>query len=113
MIRILSVQGDVLVDDRTHGYLQMARNGMVLPDRADCLVATNTVSRAQIDVGGRIIQLEPSSFLRLRSDGRTWWERHGILPGGDTRLWLGRIWAAMGGPTGDTQGPNVAVGVRG
>jgi len=113
MVRILIVQGDVLVEDRTQGYLQMARNGMVLPDRGDCLVVTNTTSRAQIDIGGKIIQLEPSSYLRLRPDGRTWWDRHGLPPGGDTRLWIGRIWAAMGGPTADSGGPNAVIGVRG
>lgn len=113
MIRIVNIQGDVLIDDRKQGYIQMARPGMMLPDRGDCLVVTNNTSRAQINIDGKLIRLEPSSYLRLRPDGRTWWDKHGLAPGGDARLWLGRIWAKMGGPTGGPGGGNVAVGVRG
>jgi hypothetical protein len=113
MIRIMSVQGDVLVEDRKLGYLQMARPGMTLPDRGDCLVVTNATSRAQIDCGSKVVQLGPLSYLRLRPDGRSWWDKHGLAPGGDTRVWIGRVWAKMGGPTADYNGPNAATGVRG
>ncbi len=101
MIRILMVQGDVLVDDKERGYMQMAKMGLVLPDRGNYLIATNATSRASIDVGGKIVLLEPSCGLRVRPDGRSWWERHGLAPGGDSRLWLGRVWAKMGGTTKD------------
>ena len=97
MIRILSVQGDVLVDDKRRGYQQVAHNGMVLEAGGDYLVATNATSRASIDLGGsRVIKLEPLSFLHVGPAGKPRWDRHGLWPSGDVRLWLGRLWAKCG-----------------
>jgi hypothetical protein len=113
MIRIRTVQGDVLVEDRKKGYMLMAQPGMALEDRGDILVVTNSTSRATINMDGTDIRLEPLSYFRIRPTGRTWWERHGLPPGGDTRVWIGTVWAKLGGPTNDTPTANAAVGVRG
>ncbi len=113
MIRIVTIQGDVLVEDRKKGYMQMAQPGMTLEDRGDLLVVTNSTSRATINLGGTDIKLEPLSYLRIRPTGRTWWDRHGLAPQGDARRWIGMIWAKMGGPTNDNPTGNAVVGVRG
>jgi hypothetical protein len=102
MIRILSVQGEVLVDDKRRGYQQMARAGMILEDGGDYLVATNASSSVHIDTGtGETVRLGPLSFFTFGPHRRTWWGRHGLAPGGDMRRWLGLIWAKMGGECKD------------
>ncbi|GEM_PF-4682817 len=115
MIRIMSVVGDVLIEDRARGYMQPAQLGMTFTDTVDLLIATTNTSQATIDVRGTQVKLGPSSYLRLRPTGRSWWARHGLAYGGDARRWIGSIWAAVGGPTGDTPPPgaNVVIGVRG
>ena len=113
MIRIVTVQGDVLIEDRKLNYLQMAQPGMTFEDRCDLLFVTKDTSRATINVSGTEIRLEPLSYLRVRPTGRTWWDRHGLAYGGDARRWVGMIWAKIGGPTNDTPTGNAVIGVRG
>ncbi len=113
MIRIVSVQGEVLIEERNRNYLQMAQAGMTFEDGCDVLIATKETSSATIDVSGAEIRLQPSSYLRVRRSGRSWWDRHGLAAGGDARLWIGRIWAKIGGPTGEPPSANAVVGVRG
>ncbi len=114
MIRILSVQGDVLVDDRKRGYQHMAREGMILDEGGEYLIATNATSSANIDVGsGEAVRLGPLSFLtnspgRGRRSGR-----HGLSPGGDMRRWLGLIWVKMGGGCCDDDEGRSGGGIRG
>ena len=117
MIRIVTVEGDVLIEDLKRNYLLVAQPGMTFgdrpEDRCDLLFVTKEASRATININGKDINLGPLSYLRLRPTGRTWWERHGLGYGGDARRWVGKIWLKMGGPTNDTPGPNATIGVRG
>lgn len=102
MIRIVNVQGDVLVEDKRRGYQEMARGGMILEDGGDYLVATNATSGATIDVGtGETVRLGPLSFFTCGPHRKTWWGRHGLAPSGDMRRWLGLIWMRLGGECRD------------
>ena len=114
MIRIVSVQGDVLIDDNARKYTQMAKPGMTFMGRADLLIVTNSTSRATINVGGTDFKLGPLGYLRVHPNGRSWWARHGLGHRGDARRWIGMIWAMLGGPTNpDPKEGNAVVGVRG
>jgi len=112
MIRIVAIQGDVLIEDRRLGYMQMAQPGMLLEDRGDILVVTNTTSRATINAGGIDVKLGPLSLMRIRPDGRTWWDRHGLAPFGDARWWIDLIWDKLG-PREREVAVNAGGGVRG
>lgn len=113
MIRIISVQGDVLVDDRRRGYQQPAHAGMILEDGGDYLVATNGTSSASIGTdSGETVRLGPLSFFTFGPNRKTWWGRHGLAPGGDMRRWLGLIWMKMGGECKD-DGISGGGGIRG
>ena len=117
MVRIVSVQGEVLIDDRQQNYMEPARAGMMLSMQGDCLVVTNNMSSAQVEIDGKTIQLGPQSCLYLRPDGRTWWDKHGLAYGGDARLFVGQVWdwvvKKTGGLPRSEGGGNATIGVRG
>ena len=113
MIQIMSVIGDVLVEDRNKKYTLLAQPGLMLDDQGDILIVTNSMSSTTINMNGKNLKLEPLSYMRIRPDGRTWWDRHGLAPGGDMRMWLGLIWAKLGGTAAEAPTGNATVGVRG
>lgn len=112
MLKILAVHGDVLVDDASNHYSQPAQSGMVLNPCGNFLIVTSFASSARILVGGQVINLQASSFLRIRAD-RSWWDRHRERWSKDTKRFLGRLWALVARDPRDRALGSPAVGVRG
>ena len=114
MIRFITVQGSVVVDDKRNGYTQMAVSGLELDETiGNYLIATTTTSSAQIFAGGKIISVGQQSFLRIGRDGRTWLDRHYDTLAHGTKLFIGRLWARIANDPRDPGEGNSAVGVRG
>ena len=82
------MHGDVLLDDRKNGHQQMAREGMTLDATGHYLIATTATSRAVIAANGKVIKLEPSTYLHIRGD-RSSWERHQETWTGHAKRFLG------------------------
>ena len=97
MIRFLSVNGNVIVDDVKNRYSQMATSGLELDETGDYLIATTQTSSAQIHVGGGVISLGQSSFLRIGRGGKTWMDRHHESWNRDIKLFVGRLWYRIAG----------------
>lgn len=113
MIRITTVHGDVLVDDKKTGHSQMARDGMALDAAGNYLIATTATSRAVIAANGKVIKLEPSTYLHIRGD-RSSWERHQETWTGHAKRFLGRLWARIDRSSRDPDaGVQGGGGVRG
>ena len=113
MIEITVIQGDVLVEDRMKGYSEMAWDGMTLDEGGNYLIVTTPTSRADVTIDGKVVNLPPSSFMRIRGD-RSWWERHKEQWSGDSKLFLGRLWARLArDPREQPGGSNASIGVRG
>ena len=112
MIRFVMVKGSVLVDDRRNHSTQMAQSGLILESNGDYVIATTPTSRAEIIVKGKPLLLPESCFLRIRA-GRSWWDRHSESWTGDTKRFLGRIWARVARDDHKSNDANVVVGVRG
>ena len=110
MIRITTVLGDVLVDDRKTGRSQMARSGMTLDPMGDYLIATMATSHAVITLNGQGIKLEPSSYLRICGDRCHGGPHHEPL----WERFLGRLWAQVDrNPRDPNAGVQGGGGVRG
>lgn len=97
MIRFTNVRGDVLVDDRVTDDRVMARDELILKPGGDYLVVTTQSSSADLLAFGRMHQLPPFSFIRLRNNdsrqgkhSEQWWAPQ-------TKQFLARIWALAGG----------------
>ena len=97
MIRFTNVRGDVLVDDRRTDDRIMARDGLVLDEGGDYLVATTQTSSAEVHAYGKLLRLAPFSFLRVGRNrmlegkhGEFWVARH-------TKVFLAKLWALAGG----------------
>jgi|SRR5208283_1265932 len=111
MTCIVSVNGEVLVDDALRKYSQMAASGLWLDATGNYLIATTATSSATVMINGKMIILGPSSFLRVRGD-RSWWDSHHETWNKDFRLFIGRLWARVANDPRD-EDVNAAVGVRG
>ncbi|NQU86526.1 MAG: hypothetical protein HQ541_12265 [Mariniphaga sp.] len=112
MIKLTNVHGLIQVDDKLKNYSQMARKNMQLNDSGNFhyfLKAHNNSSATIIienDGKSKSFKLE-SKFRSVNisnAKSRIW---------GKTKTTIGKIWAAMGGSTGDYENGNTAVGVRG
>ncbi len=112
MIRIVVVRGDVLVDDASSHYSQMATAGLELPTSGNYLIATTQNSSATLLLNGKAFNLGPNSFMRVRGD-LTWWARHQQYWSRDVRLFVGQLWAKIAKDPREEHTANAAVGVRG
>jgi hypothetical protein len=104
MIRFVTVQGDVLVDDAKNQYSQMATSGLELDGTGNYLIATTQNSSAQIHVNGKTISLDRSSFLRIGRD-RTWVSSHYFSWQRDFRVFIGKIWSIVANDPRDPDPP--------
>ena len=63
-------------------------------------------------VKGSPVPVPESCFLRVRAN-RSWWDKHTEGFTGDTKRFLGRIWARVARDDHKPDSQNVVVGVRG
>lgn len=111
MIQFIDVAGDVLCDNESLAYIQMARSGMEMDESGNLLIATTASSYATILINGEKVVLRPSSFLRIRGES-TWLDRHSETWKSDAKLFIGGIWKHVAGAPRDPGGGTVG-GVRG
>jgi hypothetical protein len=95
MIRFLTVQGDVLVDDVKNRSSQMATSGLELDETGNYLIATTQNSSAQINANGKIISLGQSSFMRVGRRGDPWVESHHQTWQRDFKTFIGKLWSLI------------------
>ena len=112
MIKFLSVQGNVVVDDVKNRYTQQARNGMELDVGGNYLIATAQNSSVKLSVNGQDFSLGASSFIRINGS-KTWIDRHMESWSRDSRIFIGKLWARICNDPRDVGTDNAAVGVRG
>jgi hypothetical protein len=114
MIRFLTVQGDVLVDDVKNRSSQMATSGLELDETGNYLIATTQNSSAQINANGKIISLGQSSFMRVGRRGDPWVESHHQTWQRDFKTFIGKLWSLIDrDPRNPDWGGSGGGGVRG
>lgn len=93
MIRFNRVRGQVWIDDRAGKETRSATLGMTMPSHgADCIIAAGPSSEAILTIDGNRVELGERSFIRIRPDGRAFYEEAWDDFWGGVQDISGRIW---------------------